>query len=108
MEYESNDPEYLSTFGNKHIIHKNINDQLRKSFEGSDSVYLLDVNNYIKSQSDYFDNINHYSKYVYYEMAQEFAEYVGKISNVHIATSSRTKMFFQNLKRSLYKKLFIK
>lgn len=108
LEYKSNNHEYLDTFGNKHITHKLINAQLKKKFDNSESVYLLDVNNYIKSQSDYFDNINHYSKYVYYEMAQEFVGYIEKITSVKITTSSKTKMFFQNLKRSVYKKLFIK
>lgn len=108
LEYKSNASEYLDTFANKHKIHKSINDHIRNKFRGNSSVYLLDVNKYIKSQIDYFDNINHYSKYVYFKMAQEFVEYIGRTSSVQLTTSSRAKMIIQNLKRSIYKKLFVK
>lgn len=108
LEYKSNASEFLDTFANKHKIHKSINDHIRNKFRGNSSVYLLDVNKYIKSQIDYFDNINHYSKYVYFKMAQEFVEYIGRTSSVQLTTSSRAKMIIQNLKRSIYKKLFVK
>lgn len=108
LEYKSSNPFYSESFINKHLIHRKINNQIRKKFANNKSVYLLDVNKYIKSQSDYFDNINHYSKYVYYEMAQEFAKFIEDKSEAHIHTSSKLKMIVQNLKRSVYKKLFVK
>lgn len=108
LEYKSKDPEYMRLFGKKHQIHKEINNKIRVKFKDCDFIYLLDVNKYINNQDDYFDNINHYSKFVYYEMAQEFAEYIDSISNAKVGTSSRVKMRFQNMKRMLYKKLFVK
>lgn len=108
MEYISESQEYYSNFPEKHIIHRRINEKLRKIFDGDKDVYLLDVNKYIKKQADYFDNINHYSKLVYYQMAIEFVEYIRSVCDAEIGTSSKIKMMFENMKRSIYRKLFIK
>ncbi|MCR5227166.1 MAG: HAD-IIIC family phosphatase [Eubacterium sp.] len=108
LEYKSSNPSYNETFIDKHLIHQRINDQIKKTFSNNKSVYLLDVNKYIKSQSDYFDNINHYSKYVYYEMAQEFVQFIEDKREAHMHTSSKFKMLVQNMKRNVYKKLFVK
>lgn len=108
LEYKSSNPEYNEAFGNKHRIHAEVNKKIKKALQDYDSVYLLDVNKYITSQVDYFDNINHYSKKVYFEMAQEFVNYINQISTTAISTSSRFKMIFQNIKRNIYKKFFVR
>ncbi len=108
LPYTSDDPRYLAAFSNKDIIHKAINDEIRKRFSGMEYMYLLDVNKYIRSQSDYFDHINHYSKYVYFEMAQEFRKFMETLSSANIKTSSRLKAAYQNIKRMIYKKIFVR
>ena len=108
LEYKSSDLQYCEMFWEKHLVHKAINDQIKREFVNNRSVYLLDVNKYITSQTDYFDNINHYSKYVYYKMAQEFVQYIGQISSIKIPTSSKLKVIIQNFKRSVYKRIFIR
>lgn len=108
LEYKSNNSDYYETFGDKHIIHTDINLQIKKVMKDYHSVYLLDVNKFITSQADYFDNINHYSKQVYYKMAQEFVSYINQISVTDISTSSKLKMLLQNIKRNIYKKFFIR
>lgn len=107
LEYKSQDKEYRRAFENKHIIHKEINDQLRNTFANNESVYLLDVNNYIHCQEDYFDNINHYSKLVYYQMAQEFAGIFERQFNTKISTTPKSISTYQNIKQKIYKKLFV-
>ena len=108
LEYISNDATYNDNFANKHLIHKKINAAIKENLADRDDVYLLDVNNYVKKQSDYFDNINHYSKMVYYKMAQEFVRYMESIGDLKIGTSSKLKVLYQNIKRKIYKMLFVK
>lgn len=108
LEYQTNNSMYLDFFAEKHLVHRKINDQIRQRFCRECSVYLLDVNKYISSQSDYFDNINHYSKYVYYKIAKEFADFIEAQENVEIKTSSKIKALYQNLRRMVYKKIFVR
>lgn len=84
-----------------------INSALRDVFRGKDYVYLLDVNRYIKSQADYFDNINHYSKLVYYKMAKEFIEFVNSLGG-EIAQKNYLQVIWGHLKRTVYKTFFLR
>lgn len=95
-------------FAGKEKIHKSINQEIKNRFSNDENVYLLDVNRYIKSQGDYFDNINHYSKLVYYNMAKEFVDVVKKEKSLEMGTKFKFKAFYENLKRKLYKNIFLK
>lgn len=108
LEYRSKNPEYNEVFSNKHLIHKAINQEIRKAFRADQNVYLLDVNRYINNQSDYFDSINHYSKYVYYKMAKELVTFINNEQSITIGISSKTKAIYHNIRRLIYKKLFVK
>lgn len=87
----------------KECIHKNINQALRQAFSQMDAVYLLDVNKYIHKQNDYFDNINHYSKLVYYHMAQELIELINQVNTTALKATPKFKALKDNLKRLIYK-----
>lgn len=97
-----------SDFIGKENIHKDINDALKHSFSQCDDVYLLDVNKYIHKQTDYFDNINHYSKLVYYHMAQEFVEYINAATTTGLRTISQFRALRDNVKRLIYKILILR
>ena len=91
----------------KEIIHKEINHELIQVFKDTD-VFFIDVNKYINGQSDYFDNINHYSKSVYYHLSKEFLQYVSSVSEITISSSSVLKVFIENLKRRIYKEFILR
>lgn len=97
-----------SFFSDKEKKHIAINNELRKRFDNNPRVYLLDVNKYIKKQSDYFDTINHYSKYVYYKMALELADYANSRVNMTVKTKSKFLAWYMNIRRTIYKKLVLK
>ena len=106
FHYANHSP-YLFLSG-KEQIHREINHTLRNTFQGKDYVYLLDVNQYIKSQADYFDNINHYSKLVYYKMAKEFIAYVNSLGGAKISSTNYLQVIWGHLKRTIYKRFFLR
>ena len=59
------------SYENRHLFHKILNEKLRKWAQGKSNVYLIEIGQYIKSQKDYNDTINHFQKKVYYHMAQD-------------------------------------
>ncbi len=95
------------TWSGKEQTHKEINSALRNIFQGKEYVYLLDVNLYIKSQTDYFDNINHYSKLIYYKMAKEFIEFVNSLGEDKVTNRSYFQAIWEHLKRTVYKTFFL-
>ena len=99
LPYRSSPNDFIG----KENIHKDINDALRHSFSQCGDVYLLDVNKYIHKQTDYFDNINHYSKLVYYHMAQEFIAYINAMTETELRIVSRVRALKDNIKRLIYK-----
>ena len=97
----------FASWAGKEQTHMEINSALRDVFRGKDYVYLLDVNRYIKSQADYFDNIHHYSKLVYYKMAKEFIEFVNSLGG-EIAQKNYLQVIWGHLKRTVYKTFFLR
>lgn len=59
------------SYQGRHILHKTINDKIRKWSRDKDNVFLIEISKYIKSQKDYTDTINHFSKRIYYYIAQD-------------------------------------
>lgn len=55
----------------RHIYYKSLNVLLRDFAKAHERVHLIDFNKYIKEQSDFTDNINHYKRHVYYEAARD-------------------------------------
>ena len=72
-EYKDNK---LEAWVNRHNDHKEYNSAVRKEFDGCKNVTLFDVNEYITSDDDFNDSVNHYKKRVYYLMAQKFTEMI--------------------------------
>ena len=108
MPYRHNEKDRYMMEG-KEITHRAINNAIRQHFKKNDDIYLLDINKYIYKQSDYFDNINHYSKLVYYHMAQEFIQYLSDQDGIEISVKPKSVAVWENIKRNvIYKYLFIK
>ena len=60
-------PSYL----NRHLFHKKLNDKIKTWAQNKENVYLIEINQYITSQKDYTDTINHFQKRIYYHIAQD-------------------------------------
>ncbi len=65
MEYEGENAEFADHAGR----HKEINALVKEFAEGKKRIRLLNMTDFIKSQRDYEDCINHFSRNVYYNLA---------------------------------------
>ena len=100
-EYRDNK---LEAWTNRHNDHKKWNAAVRAEFEGEENVTLFDVNEYITSDDDFNDSINHYKKRVYYLMAQRFTEMINARAHRDVARqTSKTKLALLTLKQRIKK-----
>lgn len=65
------------SYQNRHIFHRTLNRKIEAWANGKEDVYLINVGDYIASQKDYVDTINHFQKHVYYRMAKDILQYLG-------------------------------
>ena len=100
-EYKDNK---LEAWVNRHNDHKEYNSAVRKEFDGCKNVTLFDVNEYITSDDDFNDSVNHYKKRVYYLMAQKFTEMINAHANADVAKqTSKAKLAYLTLKQKIKK-----
>lgn len=98
LQYEKNTFE---AYKDRHIVHKQINDEIRDFASSVEGVELLDVNKHLVDQSSFYDHFNHYIKPVYYEMAKEMVDIVNRQTGKQIKETSRLKMVQIRLKEML-------
>ena len=68
-------------YTNRHLVYKQINDLMREfAAKHNDRVLLLDVNDYISGQNDFTNNINHFVRRVYYDLATKVNEYITELT----------------------------
>ena len=67
IEYEGIDKE----FAGHAVYHKEVNDLVKKYVADKERIKVIEMTDYIKSQDDYTDCINHFSRNVYYDLATE-------------------------------------
>lgn len=73
IKFEANtNPAY----SDRHIYHKCLNDLVKEWKSGKDNVYLIELSDYVKTSDDYTTSINHFSKSVYFALAQKFLDIV--------------------------------
>lgn len=63
----SNSPSYKD----RHLKHRVINGKIRSWSADKSGVELISIDSFIKSDKDYLDTINHFSKRVYYDLANK-------------------------------------
>ncbi|MEE1056919.1 MAG: HAD-IIIC family phosphatase [Acutalibacteraceae bacterium] len=89
LYYEKNT---YPAYKDRHIVHKNINDALRKLADEVSNIKLLDVNKYIVDQSSFYDHFNHYTKPVYYSLAGDMVDIINDWTGSKISEKSKLKM----------------
>ena len=96
--YEKNQFE---AYKDRHLVHKEINDAIRKYCDENDGVLVLDVNKYLVDQSSFYDHFNHYIKPVYYKLAEEVVDIVNRYTGSNMKEKSKIKMYQVQLKEAL-------
>ena len=95
MPFEKNTQK---NYEGRHLVYKAINDLFREYAKQEDRLLLIDFNTIIRGQQDFTNNINHFQRRVYYEIASKANEYIGNVTGEKLQQKSK---FY------LYKKSFI-
>lgn len=96
-EYKNNT---LEAWNNRHNDHKQYNDAIRTELGGLKNVTLFDVNEFITSDNDFNDSINHYKKRIYYLIAKRFTELINSKAQKEVAhNTSKLKLAYMSLRQ---------
>lgn len=68
---------------NRELEHKKLNEIVKKWSKDKENVKLLSIDKYIQSSSDFLDTINHFSKKVYYYLANDLVKIFNSTSSTH-------------------------
>ncbi len=100
-EYKNN---MLPAWNDRHLDHIEINRLAHEAFDSRDNVTLFDVNEFITSDDDFNDSINHYKKRIYYLMAERFTEMINARADKNITRqTSKAKLAYLTLKQKVKK-----
>ena len=83
-------------YDGRHLIYKEINGLMREFAETHDRVLLIDLNDYIRGQEDFTNNINHFKRRVYYEVATKANEYIGTLTGDKLRQKSKLYLYFKS------------
>lgn len=101
---KNNQPAY----NDRHLYNIEMNKAVRAWSEGKARVILLDVNQFITSQDAFTNNINHFSKTVYYKLSQELVRIINENGMGSIKMKSLLRYAFDKgvnkIKRKLKKR----
>lgn len=90
LYYEKNT---FPAYENRHVVHKAINDAIRKAVAaGKLDAHLIDVNRYLVDQNSFYDHFNHYIKPVYYQLAGEIVKMINDQTGAELKEKSKLKM----------------
>lgn len=91
------DKNTQENYNDRHLINKEINDLFRTLSKENNRVLLIDINNFIKGQDDFTNNINHYHRRVYYQIATKANQYI----ETSTGTRLKQKSLFYFLRKDL-------
>ena len=94
----------------RHKDHKKLNEEIREFANKHRNVHLVELTNYIKSQGDFINNINHFQRRVYYQIAQDINKIIEIESGVKIKEKSKALLLidrFSFFLRKLTKNSFL-
>lgn len=81
-------------YNNRHLIYKQINTLFREWAKTEKRVLLVDFNNYIHTQNDFTNNINHFVRRVYFEAATTINGYISEITGNKAKQKSHIDLYF--------------
>lgn len=70
----------------RHLFHRELNALVREWASGQTDVTLLEFGDYVKTPKEMLNNINHFIKPVYYQMAQRVIELIAQNSKNAVVT----------------------
>jgi FkbH-like protein len=96
---DNNNPSYSV----RHIIHQDMNDAIRKFAKSTENVKIIDFNNYISGQESFYNNINHFIKPVYYDIAKDIIKIINSNTDIEARQETMLKLRYDYLKQKVKK-----
>lgn len=90
---------------NRYLTHIEMNKVVDKFINSSDNSYLLDMRNIITGREDLTDNLRHYKRHIYYEMAKELTKLINELGKSSVKASKFTKRNLVRLIRKFIAKI---
>ena len=100
LPYENNTQ---SAYQDRHLYHKQLNQLIREWAAVTERVFLLDANQYVNDQTDYTNNINHFTKAVYYNLTSDFLSIVNSSGQPLLRLSTDRDRIRSNIVRKVKK-----
>ncbi len=92
-------------YNDRHLFHKKVNDLVKSLALSNPQIRYIEYTKLINSQNDFYDNINHYMKPVYYRIAEQMMRIVREVSGTEIKKSHNrvlsVELLLQYAKRTL-------
>jgi hypothetical protein len=84
-------------YDDRHLVYRQINEQMRRIAATNDRVLLIDFNDFIRGQEDFTNNINHFQRRVYYEAAMKANEFIAREKGEKLSSRSRLYLWKQRV-----------
>lgn len=81
----------------RELDYADLNKKMRVLSKENERVLLIDLNDFIKGQEDFNDNINHFKRRVYFEMASKANDFIEELTGVKLKQKSRFYLFYKSL-----------
>jgi hypothetical protein len=90
-----------ASYQNRHIEHKIMNDKIRRWAENQNNVILLSFDDYIRTESDFLDTINHFVKRVYFSLAGDLVEIINSDRQERISAKGKASLYLAEMVRQM-------
>lgn len=92
---------HKTSYENRHLEHAAMNRAIREWARNKDSVELIYYDQYIRSESDFIDTINHFVMRVYYDLAADLLSIFDADSETHAKRKGKKSLYMARMKQVL-------
>ena len=97
------------SYADRHLYHKEFNAIVREYASTKSKLHLIEINDVVKGQGDFSNNINHYTPAVYYKLSKLVLSTISTVSDVDVkADVNRTRYFIKQYIQPIFLRIFPK
>ncbi len=89
----------IPSYVGRHTEHQRINSAIREWSKDKENVKLICFDQYIHSENDFIDTINHFTKRVYYDLAKDLVELLHNYSASDIEIKGKKTLYYSTIKQ---------
>ncbi|MDB8703401.1 HAD-IIIC family phosphatase [[Ruminococcus] gnavus] len=93
----------LAAYNDRHDFHKELNGKIRNMVENTRGIRLIEFGNYVKKQSDFYNNINHFIKPIYYHIASEMIQIIKEYTSINLKNDNLLRSYLSFIRQVVRK-----